>query len=126
MGLAIRVILCVLIGNTDAIMQTQYYSISLIGGEHLGFLLTVLEGEDGSDAHGQALIKIQPAEAAWLARPETVSLQELADAAPLYWHCTDDAVVLCDADGTELTRTREGCFKWRGELYLVNDISSVI
>ena len=56
-------------------MDTHYYSVSLASGEHLGFLVTVLDGEDQAQASGQAIIKLQPSEEAWLKRPESLSLQ---------------------------------------------------
>ena len=67
-------------------MDTHYYSVSLASGEHLGFLVTVLDGEDQAQASGQAIIKLQPSEEAWLKRPESLSLQALGSHTPLHWH----------------------------------------
>lgn len=108
-------------------MDTHYYSISLASGEHLGFLVTVLDGEDGEAASGAALIKLQPSEAAWLERPESKALSALAAYQPLSWqHQADGVVVLLDDEGDVLTQTHEGYFKWQQFVYVINDISSVM
>ena len=99
-------------------MDTHYYSVSLASGEHLGFLVTVLDGE--------AIIKLQPSEEAWLKRPESLSLQALGSHTPLHWQHQQDGIVLQDADANPLTHMSEGYFKWQGFVYVVNDISSVM
>ena len=107
-------------------MDTHYYSVSLASGEHLGFLVTVLDGEDQAEASGQAVLKIQPSEAAWLKRPESLSLQALSAYQPLHWQHVQDGITLHDADSNPLTRMSDGYFKWQGYVYVVNDISSVM
>ena len=107
-------------------MDTHYYSVSLASGEHLGFLVTVLDGEDQAQASGQAIIKLQPSEEAWLKRPESLSLQALGSYTPLHWQHQQDGIVLQDADANPLTHMSEGYFKWQGFVYVVNDISSVM
>ena len=107
-------------------MDTHYYSVSLASGEHLGFLVTVLDGEDGAHASGQAVIKLQPSDNAWLKRPESLSLQALSEHQPLHWQHGHDGIVLQDGDAQLLTRMNDGYFKWQGFVYVVNDISSVM
>ena len=107
-------------------MDTHYYSVSLASGEHLGFLVTVLDGEDQAQASGQAIIKLQPSEEAWLKRPESLSLQALGSHQPLHWQHQQDGISLHDAESKPLTHLRDGYFKWQGFVYVVNDISSVM
>lgn len=108
-------------------MDTHYYSVSLANGEHLGFLVTILDGEDQVLASGQAMIKLQPSDTSWLKRPEAQSLQALGDYHPLLWqHQTDGSIALMEQDSSELARIHEGYFKWQSHLYLINDISSVM
>lgn len=107
-------------------MDTHYYSISLASGEHLGFLVTVLDGDDGEHASGAAIIKLQPSDADWLQRPESLSLQALGAHQPLHWQHQNDGIALMDADGKLLARMVDGYFKWQGHVYVVNDISSVM
>ena len=107
-------------------MDTHYYSVSLARGEHLGFLVTVLDGEDQAQASGQAIIKLQPSEEAWLKRPESLSLQALGSHQPLHWQHQQDGISLHDAESKPLTHMSDGYFKWQGFVYVVNDISSVM
>ncbi|AUZ04548.1 hypothetical protein ADP71_07990 [Vitreoscilla sp. C1] len=107
-------------------MDTHYYSVSLATGEHLGFLVTVLESEDGASAFGQAMLKIQPSDDAWLTRPESMALNHLMVHQPLQWQHQNDGIVLRDDSGAVLTRMVDGYFKWQGHVFLVNDISSTM
>lgn len=107
-------------------MDTHYYSLSLASGEHLGFLVTVLESEDGAAASGLAMIKIQPSDDAWIERPESMALNSLLNHQPLQWQHQNDGIVLRDAAGVVLTRMVDGYFKWQGHVFLVNDIASVM
>ena len=87
-------------------MDTHYYSVSLASGEHLGFLVTVLDGEDQAQASGQAIIKLQPSEEAWLKRPESLSLQALGSHQPLHWQHQQDGISLHDAESKPLPYMR--------------------
>lgn len=105
-----------------------YFSVNSEDNRHLGFLVLMMadEHQDHGD-HGFLALKAQaePADQQACAEQWRV-LTRWAKVPQLAWRQQGEAVVICDADGSDIGRLQQQFLRLGGQHFVLNDLTGTV